>query len=366
MKRLILIATAAIFLLSCSTDKFKITGNIEGIADQMVLLKTMIDNELVTTDSTLMKGGKFSFTGSVSVPDIYAIDFENDNERIILFLENSNVTIAGSADNIMGSTITGSATHDLLLEFNKLQEELSEPLMEVYYRYQTAAMEGTLTPEMEAQIQKEYMDENKKMVVVLKDFAIKNGHSVVSAYITVSNLINFLSIEELEEVVNSFSKDIQTSPFVKTLNDKLNTEKVTAIGQSFIDFTHPDKDGNMISFASVIGEKYVLLDFWAGWCAPCRRENPHLVSVYKKYNEKGFDIFGVSLDRSREEWLDAIATDGLLWQQVSDISGWENNVAKLYGVQSIPANLLIDPNGKIIAKNLRGADLDAKLAELFD
>jgi len=366
MKRLILIATAAIFLLSCSTDKFKINGKIEGIADQMVLLKTMVDNELITTDSTMMTGGVFNFKGTVSVPDIYAIDFQDNGERIILFLENSEITITGTADNLMGSTIKGSATHDILLEFNSLQEQLSEPLMEVYYRYQTAAMDGSLTPELEASIQKEYMDENKKMVLVLKDFAIKNSNSVVSAYITVSNLVSFLTLEELEEIVNSFSKDIQTSQFVITLNEKLNVEKVTAVGQPFIDFSHPDQEGNIITFSSITGEKYVLLDFWAGWCAPCRRENPHLVNLYTKYNAKGFDIFGVSLDRSREEWLGAIAADGLLWKQVSDISGWENSIAKMYGVQSIPANLLIDPNGIIIAKNLRGAELEAKLAELLD
>lgn len=366
MKKLLLIAASAVLFFSCSSEKYKIEGNIENATDQMVYLKTMVGNELVTTDSTMMTGGLFTLKGNVEVPDLFAIDFAQQQDRIILFVENSEISIKGTVDNIMASEITGSATHDLLMEFNVLQEQLSEGIMDVQFRYQQAAMDGSLTPQLEEELRSEFMAENDKMVASLKDFAMQHTNSVVSAYIALSQLASFITTEELDSLVMNFPKEIQGSPFVKALNEKLEKDKQTAIGQPFIDFTHPDVDGNLVTFSSITGEKYILLDFWAGWCAPCRRENPHLVKLYNQFKDKGFDIFGVSLDRSKEEWLDAISADGLQWHQVSDVTGWENPVAKMYGVQSIPANLLISPEGKIIAKNLRGEELEKKLTEIFN
>jgi peroxiredoxin len=366
MRKLLAISSVAVMLLSCSTSEYKINGTIEGATDQMVVLKTMQDNELVAVDSTMMTNGKFEFVGSVEVPDIYAVDFKSPEDRLILFLENSNITISGNVDNIMSSEIKGSATQDLLLEFNQMQEELSGPMMEIQQKFQTAAMDGSLTPELEEQLRSEFMIENDKMMKSVKQFALDHTQSVLSAYITLTQLANQLSFQELDSIVSQFPKEIQTSPFVIALNEKLDIDKLTAVGQTFIDFTHPDPDGNMVTFSSVTGENYILLDFWAGWCAPCRQENPNLVNLYNQYKDKGFDIFGVSLDRRKQEWLDAIKDDELAWHQVSDVTGWENPVAKMYGVQSIPANLLISPEGKILAKNLRGEDLAKKLAELLD
>ncbi len=366
MRKLLVIFSVALMLLSCSTSEYKIKGSIDGATDQMVVLKTMKDNELISVDSTMMTNGKFQFTGTVEVPDIYAIDFKFPEDRLILFLENSNITITGNVDNIMSSDIQGSATQDLLLEFNQMQEELAGPMMQIQQKFQAAAMDGSLTPELEEQLREEFMAENDKMMEAVKKFALENSNSVLSAYITLTQLANQLSFEDLESIVSKFPKDIQASPFVIALNEKLDTDKLTAVGQPFMDFTHPDPDGNMVTFSSVTGENYVLIDFWAGWCTPCRRENPNLVKLYNQYKDKGFDIFGVSLDRRRQEWLDAIEDDGLEWHQVSDVTGWENPIAKMYGVQSIPASLLIGPDGKIVAKNLRGDELAKKLAELLD
>lgn len=366
MKKLLVIASVALTLASCSSKGYKIEANIEGATDQMVVLKGMQDNELVALDSVMMTEGTFQFEGSLEVPDIYAIDFSTPEDRLILFLENSNVTITGNIDSIMSSDIAGSAIQDLFMEFNKTQEEMSAPLMEIQQKFQQAAMEGSLTPEMEQELRAQFTAENEKMVAAVKDFVTENNTSVLSAYITLTQLANQISFEELEAIVSAFPKDIQKSPFVVALNEKVNVEKLTAIGQPFIDFTHPDADGNLVTFSSVTGENYVLIDFWAGWCTPCRRENPNLVNLYNQYKDKGFDIFGISLDRRKQEWLDAVEEDGLKWTQVSDVSGWDNAIAKMYGVQSIPSNLLIGPDGKIIAKNLRGEDLANKLAELFN
>lgn len=361
-----MLSLIALAMISCTKEGYKINGKIEGATDQTVLLQFVKDNELFTSDSTSMKGGKFTFKGSVEVPDLVAIDFTQSGERIILFIENSAIEISGTADNVMASTITGSKTHDILLDFNNQQEEKTQKLMEINFRYQAAAQDGILTPALEEELFAEYTMENDKYLAFIKDFVKTNNSSVVAAYITLRHLANSIETEVLDSIVSAFPKEIQTSPFVKHLNDQLEVDKRTAIGQLFIDFKQTDPMGNEVSLSSYVGEKYILLDFWAAWCAPCRKENPHLVKLYSKYNAKGFEIFGVSLDREHAAWVEAIKNDGLTWPQVSDLGGWDNPVARLYGVMSIPANLLLDREGKIIAKNLRGEELEKKLVEIFN
>lgn len=365
MKKFFVIIGVALIAFSCTNGGFKINGNIEDATDQMVYLKTLEGNDLVTVDSSMMKSGKFTFKGNLEVPNLYALDLGMQGERIVFFLENSNVKVEGKAGELMLSEVIGSKEQDLLMSFNDFQEELAQPLMAIQMEFQMALQEGVMTPELEEELRSRFMEESEKLNAASVEFVKEHPGSVVSAYITLTQLAQQLSFEELEELVEGFT-GIDKSPFVISLKEKLELERKTAIGQMYMDFSHPDKDGNMIDFSSVIGENYVLLDFWAGWCAPCRHENPNLVNLYKTYGKKGFDIFGVSLDRSREEWLGAIEQDGITWTQVSDIKGWENSIARQYGVQSIPTSLLISPEGVIIAKNLRGDALKEKLAELLD
>jgi peroxiredoxin len=154
--------------------------------------------------------------------------------------------------------------------------------------------------------------------------------------------------------------------YSKFLEDYLAILKRTSVGQPYVPFSMADSAGVEIALAGLTGTNYLLVDFWASWCSPCREENPNLVALYNEYHEKGFDIFGVSFDSRRERWLQAIADDQLTWTHVSDLKGWENAAGKLYGIRSIPSNVLLDPNGVIIARNLRGEDLRNKLKEIFD
>ncbi len=366
MRKLLFLSVLATVMLSCQTEGYKINGNIEGATDQQVLLQFVKNNELVAIDSTMMKDGEFQFKGTVEVPDMAALEFTNKGERIIMFLENSEINVTGTADNVMASEITGSASQDLLNNFSKEQQEKAQGITEVNYRYQQAAQDGILTPALQEELFAEYQAENEKYQAFIKQFVTDNNSSVVAAYITLRELANSLSTEALDSIVSAFPQEIQASPFVTALNEQLEVQKRTAIGQPFIDFSQPDPNGNEVALSSVVGEKYVLVDFWAAWCTPCRKENPNLVKLYNQYSSKGFEIFGVSFDRERDAWLAAIENDGLTWPQVSDLGGWENSVAKVYGIMSIPSNVLLDKEGKIIAKNLRGEDLEKKLAELLD
>src|SRR4030042_1414621 len=162
---------------------------------------------------------------------------------------------------------------------------------------------------------------------------------------------------EIEEAINAMDTNVANVPVIKDLKVRLEGMKIVAIGQKAPDCTMNDVGGNPVSLSSKIGTKLLLVDFWAAWCGPCRQENPNVVKVYNQFRKKGFDIFGVSLDQRNEDWVKAIADDKLTWTHVSDLQYWNNAAAKMYAVNAIPANFLLDETGTIIARNLRGEDL---------
>ena len=191
-----------------------------------------------------------------------------------------------------------------------------------------------------------------------------NIFSFISSYILYNNRLNY-ELNELEDFVNHFNIS-QDNEFSKLLNEYILQLKRVAVGQPYLDFTQETPEGTLLSLSELVGKsKLLLVDFWASWCGPCRGENPNVVAVYKVYHEKGFDVLGVSLDMKKENWIKAIEDDGLIWHNVSDLKYWNNEAAQDYAVSSIPSNVLIDENGTIIAKNLRGEDLRKKVEELL-
>lgn len=364
MKKSYILLIATILMFSCSSGPhYKITGKIEGADSVTFLLQKRVEGRLVTIDSAFSKKGNFQMKGGpVRFPEMVLLAAKGSRMRTTFYLENSDIEITGKLDSLFNSRITGSKTHDEYRGFVESNKALNDQYTRAYNDYQTAFQEND-TARVNA-LEKEIISLQESMISLQKDFVKNNPSSFVSPSI-LSGLSREMEASELESLINAFDTALKNTPAVKELTELIAMMKPVSIGQKAPDFTMNDPDGNPVSLSSKVGPKLLLIDFWAGWCGPCRRENPNIVKVYKEFHSKGFDILGVSLDREKEEWLKAIEDDKLTWTHVSDLQYWNNAAARLYVVNSIPANFLLDANGVIIARNVLGNDLYNKVKEIL-
>ena len=367
MKRLLAgsIAIAVLFtVMSCNSrkkDTYTIDGTVTGADTGWVFLKKREEGKMVTADSVAFKNGKFSFAGKVEMPEMYYVKLKNVDGAFPFFIENSAITMKVYADSIAKSVVTGSKSHDQYVGYQKEASKYDKKMEELYTKYTKAKESHDSIGAM--RFEAAYDSVEKAQSVFTKDFIMKNGKSVVAAYLAISNAYAY-SLEDIKTINKAMDTCIAKSKYVKTLAARETTLGKVQLGQQAPEITMYDSLGMDISLSSLRG-KVVLVDFWASWCGPCRAENPNVVAAYAKYNKKGFTVYGVSLDTDKLKWLGAIHKDKLTWTHVSDMKGWENSAAKLYGVMSIPANFLLDKDGKIIGSSLRGKDLDNKLEEVL-
>lgn len=364
MKNLPLLFVVIIFMAACQSNstKYRISGNIAGADSGMVYLVKAEAGQAITVDTAQLVNGSFTFEGQATMPELNYLRLNERDYFAQFFLDNSKIKIEAYKDSLRATKVTGSPETDIFNSYLDELELMNKKMQEYQQEYAQAAANGNQQELDRIRIDVEAASEN--MQVFAKNFVRENNQSVVAPFITLSQLANQLEYAELKALTDTFAVELKESVYMKQLQEILDMQAKTAIGVEAPDFTMNDAEGNPITLSSLRG-KYVLVDFWASWCGPCRKENPNIVAAYNKYKDKGFDILGVSLDRDKEAWLKGIEEDQLTWHHVSDLQYWQNEAARLYGVNSIPHSVLLDKEGKIIAKNLRGQDLEEKLNELM-
>lgn len=348
-------------LFSCNSEKgFELVGHIKNFNDGEIVIINLQDEE--SKDTIKVKDGKFSFHGISTEPTPYLLFApEILPAQAIFFVDKGKTHIEFTAQQPETFLAKGCKTQQ---EFDGFLHEVKPILLQMdslqgeAIKSNDPALHDALG-NIYLALQNEYEQKNL-------DFVTEHPNSFASALLSYEYLRSKtnLAYKEKEKIANALSQAVKESYFGKKINELLAEEKLMGEGEIAPALSLPDSKGQMIGIENFRG-KYLLVDFWASWCTPCRAENPFVVAAYNKFKKNNFEILGVSLDEDKKNWTKAIEMDGLHWTHISDLKGWNSIAVSIYHLKSIPSNILLDPEGRILAKDLRGAELETKLSTIF-
>ncbi len=357
-------AVAGVLSFAACQEKpgYRISGTIEGVTDgDTVYLQDFVNGNLVKIDSAIVKDGSFEFTGnpdSVTVSRYVTYMKGNQQMTAMVFIEKGDIKLSmASQANMVSGTECNDAYQQFMDKFIAMNKEIST----IYQQSQN----DSLTDEQRLQLENQLAEKDSLGTEMVFETISSNIGNLVGVQLLTSYADAFDPVK-VEGLLAKIPAAYSSNPDVVALKNRVTTLSKTAVGQSFVDFTMNTPEGKSVKLSDFVGQnKYTLVDFWASWCGPCRREMPNVVEAYKAFSKKGFGIIGVSLDESAEDWKKAIKDLNITWPQMSDLKGWQSEGAALYGVRAIPATVLIDQQGNIVARDLRGDQLMSKLGELM-
>lgn len=377
MKKVLFLAVSAVILMSCSTKPgYQLTGKVAG-ADfngKYVYMYEFGKRDAAPLDSALVEKGAFQFKGQQTPPALRVLRFapdvmesvsprevgpgQNRPYSAVLILENAPLTVTLDTVSTIAGTPENNAIQTFTNEVEKIQAEENEFASSI-------GNFDSLSTEAQAEVQAKSEAIFQRRLDLAGKFAEENLTKLSGGYVF-RIFSSYLDEARQLSIVAKADSTFKSVPGIDRVISRLDILAKVAVGQKFTDFEMADMEGNMHKLSEYVGQgKYVLVDFWASWCPPCRKEMPGLVETYKKYNKKGFDIVGISLDKDKEAWLAGVKDMNMGWNQLSDLKFWESEGAALYGVNSIPHTILFDKEGIILAKDLHGEALNSKLAELI-
>ena len=361
-KTLFIIASVVMALTSCNNEpSYRITGKAEGIADSTwVYLQEAHGMRLAKLDSAMILNEEFTFNGRQDTTVLRYLSAKPEGgkrQRIDFFLENGNINV-----NLCGETsATGTPSNDAYQAFKNEYSEAKKALDEVYAKFRDAS----LTNEQRTELQQKAGTLMSSLNNVAYKHIEQNIANKVGEYLFVE-YNNFVSTEKQQVLITMLPEEAMNNRNIQRIVKHLEILTNTGVGKKFTDFELATPDGKPMKLSEVMSKnKYTLVDFWASWCAPCRAEMPSVKAAFDKYAEKGFGIAGISLDSDENVWKKSIKDMNMTWTHMSDLKGVDCEAALLYGIQSIPYTLLIDQDGTILARNIRGEAMEKKLEELF-
>ena len=354
---------------STNSDGVVLHGKVNYPGEGLVLLEEYGNQEVTVKDTLdISPSGTFEQEMNLTEPGFYRLNFYN-KQMLNLVVYQDDLTIEVDGNDPAGTAkVTGSVDMDHLSEITQMVQTFQQRVSELNQQFATANSGGD-QQEMD-RIRAQFTVENKKHKGNLQQKVLQMGNSLA-----ILQVVGNFNPEEDYELLNQLGTIFENDPpdskhtpqfltYIESVRLQAKSNENLQVGKPAPDIKLPNPDGEIVPLSSLRG-KVVLVDFWAQWCRPCRMENPNIVEAYKKYKDKGFEVYGVSLDRSKDKWLQGIEEDGLVWTHVSDLKYWQSAAAKTYNISAIPASFLLDENGMIIAKNLRGPTLHQKLKEIL-
>ncbi len=369
MKKFSILLIAAVALFACQNNKtYKVTGTVSDPAyeGKNVYVQEMTDTEMITVDTAVVQNGTFTFEGPAdsTLLRFIALD-ETVNpqkpSRVLVVLEPGDIDVR--YDSVI--TVAGSKLNEDYSAFRKEQQDLSNEIRALSQTYQSATAAGTMTDSLDAEITTAYEKVAEDLEKKNADFIKNNIKNPLGKFLFMTSAEMFTP-ETQKEILALTDDSYKAQPNIQRISKRLENYDNVAIGKKFVDFSMKDTEGNDVSLSNYAGQgKVTLIDFWAAWCGPCREEMPNVVAAYRNYKNKGFEVVGVSLDKEKDKWLQGLKDLNMTWPQMSDLMMWDSPVVDLYAFRGIPHTVLLDKDGTIIAKDLRGAELHNKLAELL-
>ena len=352
-----------VFFSQLFAIEFTIHGNIQGMNNDKVYLDYLDDKEKHIVDSALVLDGQFTITGHIETPTFGILYFSVSQLQETFFFEAGATEVTGDLSKSKSLNFSGHSSTRVFAAYRKIADSFStyRSALIPFISGEQAIKDSALHSQYQDSYYLSLSDEEN----YTEQFIRKRPDSYLSAYLLYSKFSSENNINKGLALLNTLSPQIQHSKYIRQLQQLNSAIRLANTGMYAPDFSEPDSSGKSIRL-SEIKTKYLLLDFWASWCAPCRRENPELVKAYQKFHDKGFEILSVSFDRNKQHWIDAMVKDGMGWLSVCDFKEWDDDkAARAYGVNQIPMNFLIDKNGIIIGKNLLGTGLDYELSRLL-